>query len=133
MTTITTSFKTSSGKNVTLNLTVENYKVIGNATIDGQDYVVNGYAVVQGRQVLKLTSAPAPYLPIASALYNQIEAACKSQFISQMTPLEIAEGKMREAEVEYHKLADRGDNIATIKAMDEWNRLSAEYHRLLAE
>ncbi len=134
MTTITKTMKTKSGKIVDLNISVENAKVTGIATSNGLEMAINGTATVQGRKVLVLKNAPANYLPIEDALFVEIEKIAKAQYVSQMTPLEIAEGKMREAEVKYNKLANQGwDNIATIKARDEWDRLSGEYHNLSAK
>ena len=131
MTTINKNFRTPTGKNVTADLTIENYKVSGTANINGTAYGVTGFAVVQGKKVLQITGAPAPYLQIHADLYDELNAICKAQFAAQMTPLEIAEGKMREAENKYNKLFAQGwNNVAIIEAREEWNRLSAEYHKL---
>lgn len=131
MTIINSSFKTGSGKNVAVNLVAENAGVTGNATINGQIYSVDGYATVQGKKVLRLTNAPAPYLPIINSLYEQIEAACKAQFNGQLTALQIAEGKMREAESKYNRLFAQGyNNQEIIRARNEWDQASAEYHKL---
>ncbi len=132
MTTINKSFRTPTGKDVTVELTVENYKVNGTATINGATYGVTGFAVVQSKKVLQIKGAPAPYLQIPDALYAELDGICKAQFAAQMTPLEIAESKMREAEAKYNHLWNEGwNNMAIIEAREEWNRLSAEYHKLL--
>jgi hypothetical protein len=129
MTVINTNFKTPSGKAVTVNLTIQNHRVSGSATINGQAYGVNGYATVQGRQILKLANAP--YLPISGSLYSQIESACKAQFVSQMTPLQIAEGRMAEAQAKYNRLFAQGyDNVAIINARNEWEQATAEYNKI---
>lgn len=131
MTTINRNFKTSSGKSAVVNLTIENHKVSGTATINGQAYGVSGFATVQGKKVLQIKGASAPYLPIPNDLYNDLNTACKSQFAASMTQAQIVEGEMREAEARYNKLFAQGHNNAEIiKAKAEWDRLSAEYNKI---
>lgn len=126
MTTITKTFKTQTGKTVDLTLDIEQAEVSGTATIAGVDYSVNGYAVVKGRKCLKINAA-APYLPIDNSLYNQIHSVCKQQFAASMSERQILEGKVDAARIKYQRLFDAGtNNVATIQARDEWERLSRE-------
>lgn len=126
MTTITKTFKTPQGKTVVINLSIEQANITGAATIDGVDYNVTGQATVQGRKCLKL-DAKTPYLPIDNGLYNQIQSVCKQQFAASMSERQILEGKVDAARIKYQRLFDAGNNnVATIQAREEWERLSNE-------
>jgi hypothetical protein len=129
---INKNFRTSSGKDAIASLDVENYKVTGTVLIAGTSYEVTGFAVVQGRKVISIKGAPAPYVVIPNDLYDDLDKICKAQYASQQTPLEYAEMMMREMERRYNKVfADGYDNVAIIKARNEWDRWSDEYHKLL--
>ena len=131
MTTINKSFKGSTGKDITVNLEIENSKISGVANINGTTYSVTGAHVVQSRKCLKIEGAPAPYMPISDALYNEIDTICKAQFAAAMTPKEILEMEVAKAEHKYNKaMRESWNNVAIIEAREEWNRLSAELSKL---
>jgi len=131
MATITKSFKGSTGKNIIVNLEIDNAKVTGYAIINGMSYNVSGTAVIQNRKCLKIEAAPAPYMPIADSLYNEIDAVCKVQYAANMTPKEILETSAWLAEQKYNQaMRDSYGNVAIIEARNEWNRLSAELAKL---
>jgi 1,6-anhydro-N-acetylmuramate kinase len=128
---INTTFKTSSGKNVSLTLNIENSKITGSAVVNGTSYSVTDIAVVQNRKCLKIQGASAPYMPISDSLYNEINAICKAQFAANMTPRDILEMKVAQAEAKYNKaMSESWNNVAIIEAREEWNRLSRELAKL---
>lgn len=130
MNTINQSYKGSTGKDITINLKIENSKVSGVAIINGMTYSVTGASVIQNRKCLKIEGAPAPYMPIADALYNEIDTICKAQFAANMTPKEILEMEVAKAEHKYNQaVRESWNNVAIIEAREEWNRLSAELRK----
>lgn len=131
MTTINKTITSHTGKKVDLTINIENGKVSGIARAEGQEFGVTGFAVVQNRQCLTLKKgSPAPYLPIDKYLYSEIKQTAKDQYRANMTNEQIAEGEMREAEAKYNRLFAQGyNNVEIIKAREEWDRLSAEYHQ----
>lgn len=131
MTTINKSFKGSTGKDITVNLEIENSKISGTANINGTSYAVTGAHVIQNRKCLKIEGAAAPYMPIADGLYNEIDAICKAQFAANMTPKEILEMEEAKAEYKYNKaMRESWNNVAIIEAREEWFRLTKELSRM---
>lgn len=125
-------FQTSTGKSAVAILAVSDAKVSGTVTIDETEYEVTGYHVVNNRKVISIIGAPAPYVVIPNHLYDSILKTCKEQYAAKMTPLQIAEGKTRDAEYKYNRLMRQGyNNVEILAARAEWDRLSAEYHNVL--
>ncbi len=129
MTTINKSFKSLTGKEITVSLVIDNSAVTGNATTNGTVYSVTGTAVIQNRKCLKIEGASAPYLPIADGLYNEIETICKAQFLTVMTPKELLEVEVDKAEYEYERLnnSNVSSNIEIIEAREKFFTLRREY------
>lgn len=131
MTTISKTTKNDSGKEITVNLTINVNSVNGTVMVKGGGtYTVTGIAHINGRKCLKINGAPAPYMP-AAELYNEINAICKAQFAITMTPKDILETEVAKAEYKYNQaMRESWDNEAIIEAYDEWKRLSAELAKL---
>ncbi len=120
------------GKKVDLVIHIENARITGTATVNGQStqMQVTGHAIVQGRRCLIIKGGPAPYLPIDNELYEEIQAAAKAQYQDSMADEKILEGRVSAAQAKYERLFAQGyDNAQIIRARDEWDRLSAEYHQ----
>jgi hypothetical protein len=112
MTTITKTITTNSGKKVDLTINIENAKVTGIASHNGQTWQVTGFAIVQGRQCLSIKNGPAPYLPIDNSLYGKIESMAKDQFFADTE--NAAWENVCKLEAAYRKLIDRSDSNADI-------------------
>lgn len=134
MTTINRQFTTPKGTTIDLVITIDNSLVGGSATFNGAAYPITNYTIVKGRKALALTGGSASFLPIPDSIYAEISAICsehREQRWANRSALEIAEDAMRDAEDEYKRLFSQGyNNVAIIKARDEWDRLSAEYRNL---
>jgi hypothetical protein len=131
MTTINSTFKGSKGNEIVANIEIENSKVSGTVTTNSNTYKVTGAHVIQSRKCLAIVGAPAPYMPIADGLYNEIDAICKAQYAAAMTPKEILEMEVAKAEAKYNKaMRESWNNVAIIEAREEWNRLSRELSKM---
>lgn len=131
MTTINSTFKGSKGNEITANIEIENSKISGTVTTNGNTYNVTGKHVIQGRKCFAIVGAPAPYMPITDGLYNEIDAICKAQFAASMTPKEKLETEVWLAEQKYNQaMRESWNNVAIIEAREEWNRLSRELSKM---
>jgi len=125
---INKNFTSTSGKQISINLTIDNGEISGTVINQHGTYNVKNIATVQGRKVLTLDAQPTTYQVLPDYIYNEIAQAVKTTWQTSRSQESIDLDAVEAAQTKYNTAFAAGDKAA-IKLLDEWNALSAAYHQ----